>query len=86
MARVVVLAHADDDDLRFFELLPCVAEGACLLGAARCVVLRIEVHDVPLSLEILVRDDLSLFVGQRKGRGFVAGLELHELKVSDYRT
>jgi len=62
MRRCVVLGDAENRDAQHLELGEVVGELASFGGAARGVVLRIKVHDIPLALEVFGRHGLSLFV------------------------
>jgi hypothetical protein len=55
----VVGRHAEDDDAGPLELLPEVAEPAGLFRTARRIVLRIEIDDDVLALEVGEGDALA---------------------------
>src|SRR5438067_712296 len=74
----VDLRDAEHGHAEHLELREVVGELAGLGGAARRVVLWVEVDDIPLPLEVLCGDDFAFFVVQRERRGLVAGLELHD--------
>jgi len=76
----VVLRDAQHGHAEHLELREVVGELAGLGRAPRRVVLRIEVDDIRLPLEVFVGHRRSLFVGQGKLGGRVAGLELHHEK------
>src|SRR5207245_2312970 len=73
----VVPGHTEHGNSERLELREVVGELARLGGAARRVVLRVEVHDVPFSLEVFGGDGLSFFVGKGKLWSLVAGLKFH---------
>src|SRR5262249_14143788 len=77
-----VLGDADHGSAGLAEIGQCVAEAAGLSGAAAGVVLRIEVEDHRLALELLQRD-LAIAVGRHCEIGrLVADREAHAISSS----
>src|SRR5262249_45403535 len=75
----VVGGNADHHHARLLELTPPVAESACLLRTPWRVVLRIEVQDQVLAVEVLQRDALARCVIEREVGSRLAFHDRHEV-------
>src|SRR5262249_44775844 len=72
-----VRGYAEDDDAALLDVLPGIAEAACLLRAAGRVVLGIEVEDHVPAGEVAEGHRLPLRVAQRERGRRLALLECH---------
>src|SRR3546814_495715 len=72
-----VARHAENIGAGFLELRVQITEILAFLGAARRVVLRIEVDDQRLALERAQADVLRAAGGQREIGNLVAGFQAH---------
>ena len=70
MGRNRILADSDDHNILCLELLVACSEGAGLPGAARCIVLWIEIEDNLFACKIRQTDGVAIFIQQVKIRCF----------------
>ena len=73
----IVGADAQYYQILSVQIVLAVAEAAGLLGAARRVVLGIEIQHHFLTLKLVQRDGSATGRGKGKGRSLVAGLKLY---------
>ena len=72
-----VLADAQNSDVVGFELLPAIAEVAGFFGAARGVVLGIEVQNNLLPAQRSEAEGITVLIGKGEVGGGVADLQTH---------